>query len=47
MKILFNYATGEKIRYATDDEYAASLAAAEIDGGAGVIEVDGISCFVA
>lgn len=47
MKILFDYATGAKIRYATDEEYQASLAAAEVDGGAGVIEVDGVSCFVA
>lgn len=43
---LMNYATGEEIREATADELAASIAAAETDGGAGVIEVDGVSCYV-
>lgn len=37
---LFDYQTGEIIRDATEQELAASRAAAEADGGAGVIEVD-------
>lgn len=43
---LHNYETGDFIRVATTDELAASVAAAEIDGGAGVITVDGIRCYV-
>lgn len=43
---LRNYRTGEAIRPATDAELAASIAAAETDGGAGVIKVDGVSCYV-
>lgn len=43
---LCNYKTGEVIRPATKDEAAASRAAAERDGGAGVIEVDDVSCYV-
>jgi hypothetical protein len=43
---LCDYKTGEVIRLATPDEARASAAAAERDGGAGVIEVDGRSCFV-
>lgn len=43
---LCNYTTGNVIRTATEAEYYASLAAAEMDGGAGVIEVDGESCYV-
>jgi hypothetical protein len=43
---LNNYKTGEVIRPATADEAQASAAAAERDGGAGVIEVDGVACFV-
>ena len=37
---LMNYRTGEYIRPATADEYLASVAAARMDGGAGVIETD-------
>lgn len=37
---LYDYATAEHIRPATTDELAASVAAAEHDGGAGVILVD-------
>lgn len=43
---LIDYNTNETIRVATDAEHAASLAAAEIDGGAGVIDVDGRRCYV-
>ena len=43
---LTNYATGETIRKATAKELAASKAAAKLDGGAGVIVVGGVSCFV-
>ena len=43
---LNNYRTGEIIRAATTDEIEASTEAAERDGGAGVIEVDGIPCYV-
>ena len=44
---LYNYQTGALIRTATAAEAAASEAAALIDGGSGVIEVDGVSCYVA
>jgi len=37
---LTNYRTGEDIRPATAREQAASVEAAEHDGGAGVIEVE-------
>jgi len=37
---LYDYATAEYIRPATTDELAASVAAAEHDGGVGVILVD-------
>ena len=43
---LINYQTGEFIRMATKAETHESLAAAEYDGGAGVIVVDGVSCWV-
>lgn len=42
---LYDYDTAERIRPATADELAASIAAAERDGGAGVIEVDGRRCY--
>jgi hypothetical protein len=44
---LHDYYTGREIRNATAEEIADSKRAAEIDGGAGVIEVDGKSCYVA
>lgn len=44
--VLYDYATGEEIRNATAEELAASIDAAKHDGGAGVIEVDGRSCYV-
>lgn len=46
MATLNNYKTGETIRAATIAEHEASRAAAETDGGAGVIVVDGVSCYV-
>lgn len=44
---LHDYRTGDAIRPATATELADSLAAACDDGGAGVIMVDGRSCYVA
>lgn len=41
------YNTGADLRRATADELRASLIAARTDGGAGVIEVDGLACYVA
>ena len=43
---LMDYSTGEIVRIATAAELAESIAAAEIDGGAGVIDVDGRRCWV-
>jgi hypothetical protein len=44
--MLMDYRTGEAIRPATRDELARSLDAARVDGGAGVIEVDGRRAYV-
>lgn len=44
--VLYRYDDAEAIRNATADELAASLKAAESDGGAGVITVDGVDCYV-
>jgi hypothetical protein len=44
---LMDYNTAETIRPATQSEQQASREAAETDGGAGVISVDGRSCYVA
>ena len=43
---LHDYGTGAFLRPATAAEQAASLEAAEVDGGAGVIEIDGRSVYV-
>lgn len=43
---LVNYLTNEVIREATEAEAEASKEAALLDGGAGVILVDGVSCYV-
>jgi hypothetical protein len=43
---LRDYTDASKIRVATRDELAASVAAAKLDGGAGVIDVDGRRCYV-
>jgi len=43
---LIDYRTGDVIREATQAEYEASVDAAQYDGGAGVIGVDGRSCYV-
>jgi len=42
---LFDYHTAEDLGPATDAQVAASDAAAERDGGRGVIEVDGRSVY--
>ena len=44
--VLYRYSDGKSIRNATDAELAASVEAAEHDGGAGVITVDGVDCYV-
>ena len=44
---LHRYADATVIRDATAVELRKSVDAAELDGGAGVILVDGISCYVA
>lgn len=43
---LCDYETGETIREATPQEMSDSIAQAKRDGGAGVISVDGRSCYV-
>jgi hypothetical protein len=43
---LHNYETGEFIRTATTDELKRSIDASTRDGGAGVITVDGVRCYV-
>lgn len=43
---LMDYKSGERIRAASKAEQRASKAAARSDGGAGVIKVDGRSCYV-
>jgi hypothetical protein len=43
---LISYTTNETIRAATIAEALESIAAARIDGGAGIIEADGIACYV-
>jgi hypothetical protein len=43
---LIVYSTGLTLRAATEAERAESIAAAAHDGGAGVILVDGESCYV-
>jgi len=43
---LHRYADATEIRDATADELRESVSAAESDGGAGVILVDGIACYV-
>ncbi len=44
--IICNYRTGDWIRNATAAEADASREAAITDGGAGVIEIDGVACYV-
>lgn len=43
---LISYNTNEILRAATIAEAIESLEAARIDGGAGIIEADGIACYV-
>lgn len=44
--VLYRYEDAAPIRNATADELAASRRAEEHDGGAGVISIDGIRCYV-
>lgn len=44
--VLYRYADAVALRNATPAELAASQEAAESDGGAGVIEVGGVDCYV-
>lgn len=44
--VLYRYNDAVALRNATPAELAASQEAAESDGGAGVIEVDGVDCYV-
>ena len=46
MHDMHDYETGERIGAATDEQLAASIAAARTDGGAGVILVDGRAVYV-
>ena len=43
---LCDYRTGKELRPASTEEMEASVKAAETDGGYGIIEIDGTSCFV-
>ena len=43
---LYEYSSGRAIRHATAEERDDSEAAAEFDGGAGVITVDGNAVYV-
>lgn len=43
---LIAYDSGDYIREATAEEYTESVHAADYDGGAGVILVDGRRCYV-
>lgn len=43
---LISYETNETIRKASIDEAMESLEAGKLDNGRGVIEVDGIACYV-
>ncbi len=43
---LMDYRTGDTLRVATPAKVVASREAAKLDGGAGVIEVDDVSCYV-
>ena len=44
--VLYDYITGDEIRNATENELRSSVAAASDDGGRGVIDIDGRSCYV-
>lgn len=44
--LLCDYETGETIREATEQETRESIAQAARDGGAGVLQVGGRSCYV-
>lgn len=44
--VVYHYSDATALRNATAEELAASIQAAERDGGAGVIELDGVDCYV-
>ena len=46
MARLMRYDDARYVREATEDERRESIEAAESDGGAGVIEIDGVDCYV-
>lgn len=46
LPVLRRYSDAAAIRNATKSETIESQEAAKSDGGAGVIEVDGVSCYV-
>lgn len=46
MPVLYRYSDKTQIRNATEEELRQSIHAAERDGGAGVITVDGVDCYV-
>jgi len=46
MAKLMRYDDAEYLREATDEEKTESIDAAEHDGGAGVIRVDDVRCYV-
>jgi len=43
---LCDYSTGDSVRPATEQERDDSVEASQHDGGAGAIEVDGVTCYV-
>jgi hypothetical protein len=44
--VLYGYDDGIEIRNATSAGLAESIEAAQYDGGAGVVTVDGVDCYV-
>ncbi|MCS6287745.1 MAG: hypothetical protein H8K10_02065 [Nitrospira sp.] len=46
LPILYRYADAQALRNATAQELEASIEAATHDGGAGVITVEGVDCYV-
>jgi hypothetical protein len=43
---MYNYQTGEFVKYTTPQDYFRSRAQEEIDGGRGIIDYNGMSVFV-
>ncbi len=46
MAKLMRYEDAIELREATQEELQASLEAAELDGGVGAIDVQGVTCYV-